>query len=211
MIMFSGIIKNVGTLTHVTKKAGGVEYEVTLKLYAKVDEITHTMKRSWNIGESVLIAGICSTIIKKKARSFVVFHMPETLAKTTSAEWKKGTRVNIEPSLKVGDDISGHIVSGHVDGTARVTAIMPEGDCKRITCSLSKELANYLIPKGSAAVDGVSLTVVEVGKQSFSVALIPYTLKHTTLGALKKGDRVNVEVDQVAKYIEKYLQSRSNI
>lgn len=206
--MFSGIIKNIGTVTRATKKTGGVEYEVTPKLYAKADEIAHTMRRSWKIGESVLVAGICSTIIKKTARSFLVFHMPETLAKTTSAEWKKGTQVNIEPSLKVGDDISGHIVSGHVDGIARVVSIVPKGECRRITFSLSKELAHYLIPKGSVAVDGVSLTVVDAGKQSFSIALIPHTLKHTTLGTLKKDDRVNIEVDTMAKYIEKYLRSK---
>ena len=205
MSMFSGIIKNVGIITRVTKKSAGIEYEVTPKFYAKADDITHTMKRSWKIGESVLVAGICSTVTKKTSRSFTVFHMPETLAKTTSAEWKKGVQVNIEPSLKVGDDISGHIVSGHVDGVARVRSITPEGECRRILFSLSKELANYLIPKGSVAVDGVSLTVVEAGKQSFSVALIPYTLAHTTLGALRKGDVVNIEVDMMAKYIEKYL------
>ncbi len=195
--MFSGIIKNSGTITRTTKKSGGIEYE-----------ITHTIKRSWKVGESVLVAGICSTILRKTPRVFTVFHMPETLAKTTSAEWKKGTQVNIEPSLKVGDDISGHIVSGHIDGVARVAGIKKEGDCKRVTFSLSKNLAKYLIPKGSVAVDGVSLTVVDAGKQSFSVALIPYTLLHTTLGVLKKGVGVNIEVDMMAKYIEKYLRSR---
>ncbi len=196
--MFTGIIKNVGTITRVTMKSAGVEYE-----------ISHTMKRSWKIGESVLVAGICSTILKKRQRAFVVFHMPETLSKTTSAQWKRGTRVNVEPSLKMGDDISGHIVSGHVDGVARVASIAPEGECRRMVFALSKDLAMYMIPKGSVAVDGVSLTVVGAGKQSFSVALIPYTLRHTTLGALKKGDSVNIEVDQVAKYIEKYLRTRS--
>lgn len=192
--MFSGIIKNVGTITHATKKAGGVEYEIR----------TH-VRRSWKIGESVLVAGICSTVIKKTATTITVFHMPETLTKTTSAEWGKGTQVNIESSLRVGDDISGHVVSGHVDGTAVVSAIKKEGGCRRITFSLKKDLSRYMIPKGSVAVDGVSLTVIEDGKQSFSVALIPYTVRHTTLGQLTKSDRVNIEVDQVAKYIEKYL------
>ncbi|MBI4599500.1 riboflavin synthase [Candidatus Uhrbacteria bacterium] len=194
--MFSGIIKNIGTVARATKKAGGVEYK-----------IAHTMKRKWKIGESVLVAGICSTVIKKTPTTITVFHMSETLAKTTSAEWSKGTRVNIEPSLKVGEDISGHIVSGHIDGGARVVSVKKEGECKRLTWSLSKELANYLIPKGSVAVDGVSLTVVDAGKQSFSVALIPHTLKHTTLGGLKVGDSVNIEVDMMAKYVEKYMRT----
>ncbi|MDP2630640.1 MAG: riboflavin synthase [Candidatus Uhrbacteria bacterium] len=192
--MFSGIIKSVGLITRVTRKEAGVEYE-----------IAHHMKRSWRIGESVLVAGICSTILKKTAKTLVVFHMPETLSKTTSAEWKKGARVDIEPSLKVGEDISGHIVSGHVDGIARVKVITSEGDCRRIVFSLSKDFAKYFIPKGSVAVNGVSLTVVDAGKQSFSVALIPHTLTHTTLGALHVGDWVNIEVDMMAKYIEKYV------
>lgn len=203
--MFSGIIKSVGTITCAAKNAGGVEYEIAPKLHAKADEIRVPLRRSWKIGESVLIAGICSTVIKKTARTITVFHMPETLVKTTSASWKKGARVNIEPSLRVGEDISGHVVSGHVDGTARVSVIKKEGECQRVTFVLSKNLARYMIAKGSVAVDGVSLTVVDVGQTSFSVALIPYTLSHTTLGQLKRGDRVNIEVDQVAKYIKKYL------
>lgn len=198
MIMFSGIIKSVGTISRVTKKSVGVEYE-----------IAHRLKRSWKIGESVLVAGICSTILKKTANTFVIFHMPETLTKTTSAEWKKGTRVNIEPSLKVGEDISGHIVSGHVDCTARVSTITPEEECRRITFSLSKNFAKYLIAKGSVAVDGVSLTAVDADRQSFSVALIPYTLLHTTLGDLNIGDHVNIEVDMMAKYIEKYVMAKN--
>lgn len=197
--MFSGIIKNVGTIVRVTEKHGGREYEIRTAL-----------RRSWKIGESVLIAGICSTIIKKTAKTITVFHMPETLEKTTSASWKKRTRVNIEPSLRVGEDISGHIVSGHVDGTARVSAIKKEGECHRVTFALSKDLAKYTIPKGSIAVDGVSLTVVDAGRQSFSIALIPYTLSHTTLGILKKNDLVNVEVDHVAKYIEHYVKLLSS-
>lgn len=192
--MFSGIIKSIGTIMRVTEKQGGHEYIITLPMW-----------RSWKFGESVLIAGICSTVIKKTAQTMTVFHMPETLVKTTSASWKKGTRVNIEPSLSVGEDISGHVVSGHVDGTATVSALKKEGDCRRITFSLNKSLARYMIVKGSVAVDGVSLTVVGAWQTSFSVALIPYTLDHTTLGQLKKSDRVNIEIDQVAKYIEKYL------
>lgn len=192
--MFSGIIKNVGTIVRVTEKQGGREYEIRTSL-----------RRSWKIGESVLIAGICSTVIKKTAQVITVFHMPETLVKTTSASWQKGTRVNIEPSLRVGEDISGHVVSGHVDGTARVSVIKKEGECQRATFVLSKNVARYMITKGSVAVDGVSLTVVDAKQASFSVALIPYTLSHTTLGQLKKSDHVNIEVDQVAKYIEKYL------
>lgn len=179
----------------VTEKQGGHEYIITLP-----------MRRSWKFGESVLIAGICSTIIKKTAQTMTVFHMPETLVKTTSASWKKGTRVNIEPSLSVGEDISGHVVSGHVDGTAAVSTVKKEGDCQRITFSLKKDLARYMIAKGSVAVDGVSLTVVDAWQTSFSVALIPYTLDHTTLGQLKTGDHVNIEVDQIAKYVEKYVR-----
>lgn len=192
--MFSGIIQSVGTITRVTKKSGGVQYEVA-----------HGMKRAWKRGESVLVAGICSTIIRKTAKTMVVFHMPETLQKTTSALWTKGAKVNIEPSLKLGDDISGHIVSGHVDTIAHVMRIQKEGDCKRITFSLAPQFALMLIPKGSIAVDGVSLTVVAAKKNSFSVALIPYTLSHTTLGALTAGDSVNIEIDQVAKYIKKFV------
>jgi len=195
--MFSGIIQDVGIIKRAEKKQGGREFEIATRL-----------KRKWKIGESVSIAGICSTVLKKTAQTFTVFHMPETLAKTTSALWGMGSRVDIEPSLKMGDDISGHNVSGHVDGMSRVKSITGEGECKRIVFSLSKELIKYLIPKGSVAVDGVSLTVVAVGKDSFSVALIPYTLLHTTLGLMKKGDSVNIEVDMTAKYIEKFLAAR---
>lgn len=192
--MFSGIIQTVGTIKSVTEKNGGREYC-----------ITEHLKRKWKIGESVMVAGICSTILKKTEKTITVFYMPETLQKTTSAIWEKDTRVNIEPSLKVGDDISGHIVSGHVDTTAVVMNIQKEGKTKRITFSLSVEYAKYAISKGSIAVDGVSLTLVDAKKDSFSVALIPYTLSHTTLGELKKGDRVNIEVDMMAKYIEKFV------
>ena len=164
------------------------------------------LKRKWKMGESILVAGICSTVTKKIDNTITVFHMPETLARTTSAQWEKGSPVNIESSLRVGEDISGHVVSGHVDGIARVSRITEEGDCKRIVFSLSKDFVKYMIPKGSVAVDGVSLTVVDAGTTSFSVALIPYTLSHTTLGTLKKNDPVNIEVDQVAKYIEKYVR-----
>lgn len=190
--MFSGIIKSIGRITRVTEKQGGREYVIIVPL-----------KRKWKIGESVLVAGICSTIIKRTAQSITVFHMPETLQKTTSISWKMGTRVNIEPSLRAGEDISGHIVSGHIDGTARVISIKKEKECKRITFSISKECAKYMIPKGSIAVDGVSLTVVDATHTLFSVALIPHTLQHTTLGAVKENDRVNIEVDQFAKYIER--------
>ena len=192
--MFSGIIKTVGTIKSVTEKNGGREYC-----------IAYNLKRKWKIGESVMIGGICSTIIKKTEPTITVFYMPETLQKTTAITWSKGARVNIEPSLKMGDDISGHIVSGHVDTKAKVRNIEKQGKTKRITFSLSKEYARYIVSKGSIAVDGVSLTVVDAKKDSFSVALIPYTLAHTTLGVLKEGDAVNIEVDMMAKYIEKFV------
>lgn len=193
--MFSGIVQNTGTVKSVTEKSGGKEFVIVAGL-----------KRAWKIGESVLVSGICSTITAIDANTITVFYMPETLRKTTADTWQSGGAVNIEPSLAVGDDISGHFVFGHIDGVATVEKITPEGDSKLIWFIAPTGFGKYLVPKGSVALDGTSLTVVDVDGDRFSVSFIPFTIEHTTFGKLNPGDRVNFEADMLAKYVAKLIQ-----
>ena len=135
--------------------------------------------------------------------------MPETLARTSLGRLEAGAAVNLEPALRAGDPLGGHIVQGHVDGVARVRGVEQEGDGCRIWLEAPAELLRYLVEKGSVALDGVSLTVAEVDDDGFAVALIPHTLAETTLGALERGDEVNLETDVLAKYVERLVASPS--
>jgi len=156
-------------------------------------------------GESVSVEGVCSTIQSFDERSFRVVYMPETLRKATLAGLKAGDEVNLERCLTLQSLIGGHLVQGHVDTTARIKAIESEGAARLFTFSIPGRFSRYIVPKGSIAVDGISLTVVEATRSTFQCSLLAFTLSRTTLGGKRPGRQVNVEVDIVGKYIERLL------
>ncbi len=167
-------------------------------------------KAKYSLGESIAVNGVCLTVTKsqvKGGRTELWFDLtPETLIKTNLKNLKKGGRVNFERSLTLQDFLGGHIVQGHVDGVGRVHKIVPQRKNKEIWFSGPKQLLRYVVSKGSVTVNGVSLTAVKATPQSFSVALIPVTLKETNLGLLKVGDLVNLEADIMAKYVERFIR-----
>lgn len=161
-----------------------------------------------NLGQSIAVDGVCSTVVTHKSGFFEVEYMPETLAKTTVKAFQKNTSVNLERSLTLKDFIDGHLVQGHVDARGIVGKIDEKGETKEIAITVPKDLMKYIATKGSITVNGVSLTVARSAKNTFGVALIPFTLTHTNLGLLKKGDSVNVEIDMMARYAEKVLRNK---
>jgi len=192
--MFTGIISDVGTIQLVTQRG-----DKSFKIATAYDPATI------DIGASIACSGPCLTVVAKGGRAgeawFSVDVSPETLEKTTATAWAVGTRVNLERPLKVGEEIGGHIVSGHVDGVGEVLQIKHEGDHTRIVIRPPKPLAKFIAPKGSIALDGISLTVNEVERDTLGVNIIPHTAKVTTWGGLKPGDKVNIEIDMLARYL----------
>lgn len=186
--MFTGIISQTTKVENAAKVSGSLK-------------ITFKRPKQWTdlvLGESVAVNGTCLTVEELADEAFICSLMPETLAKTTFGG-QVPTMVNLERSLKAGDRISGHLVQGHVDCAGEVVSVSKANDY-RITIGFPAKYKNLVIEKGSIAVDGVSLTVAEVWDNSFDVALVPYTLQHTTLGQLKVGDKVNLEFDMLSKY-----------
>ena len=191
--MFTGIVTDVGEVRHVERRGDthvviGTHYDT-----AKID-----------IGASIACSGICMTVVDRgsgKDRWFAVTASGETLSKTTLESWKMNTPVNLERPMRVGDELGGHIVTGHIDGVAEVVAVVPEGESVRMDFKAPVALARFIAQKGSVALDGVSLTVNDVDGTRFSVNIIPHTLKVTTFGKLKPGGRVNLEVDLMARYV----------
>ena len=201
--MFSGIVQRLGTVKKIKKFGEGKRFYIDI-------EKQKNLRSSY----SICISGCCLTVtkIKKertdaKRQSFVATFdvMPETLSKTYFSSLKEGDKVNIERSLRLGDEIGGHFVSGHVDCVGKILKKNNMKDFSEMTIEFPKEFSHLLIDKGSVAVDGISLTVVRVKKSTFSIALIPETLKLTTLGFKKEGDPVNIEFDQMAKYVAKLM------
>jgi len=192
--MFTGIITDVGTVQLIAKRG-----DTTIKIATAYDPATLA------IGASIACCGPCLTVIAKGGREgeawFSVEASGETMSRTTLGSWAPGTRVNLERSLKVGEEIGGHIVSGHIDGLGEVLSVAPEGDSTRIKIRAPKHLAKFIAPKGSIALDGISLTVNDVERETFGVNIIPHTSKVTTWGALKEGDKVNIEIDMLARYL----------
>lgn len=182
--MFTGITQSVGRVSITAEKN-------------RCKTVRIVTPRGWKLalGQSVLVDGICSTVERRGAGYFEVAYMPETLSKTTAPSFERGSRLNLERSLKLSDFVDGHLVAGHVDIAARIVAVKAAGDSKMITIELPKELKAYVSAGGSVAINGVSLTVARKEGRTATVALVPFTLMHTNLGGLKKGDKVNVEVD----------------
>jgi riboflavin synthase len=188
--MFTGIVTDVGRIRAV--EAGG-DPRFTIETRYDTGVIP--------LGASIAHAGICLTVIDKGAGWYKVQASAETLGVTTARLWREGIRLNLEQALRLGDELGGHMVAGHVDGVGHVVAREPENDSVRFAFEAPAALAHYIARKGSITVDGVSLTVNAVDGARFSVNLIPHTLAHTTLGELRVGDPVNLEVDLVARYV----------
>jgi len=198
--MFTGIVIEQGTVTRAREKRGSLELEITAPRLA----------RAVAVGDSVSVNGVCLTAVRAGRRSMRFEAIEETLARSTLGDLKRGGNVNLELAARLADRLGGHLVQGHVDGLARVVRIEKEDDARRVWLEAPMELVRYLVAKGSVALDGVSLTIVEVGTKTFQVALIPHTLATTTLGKLEVGSLVNVEVDVIAKYVERLTEWRSD-
>ncbi len=200
--MFSGIVEEVGRVTEITQTEDGCRLTIGAKKV--VDPV--------NLGDSISVDGICLTVVSFDAQSFSVEAVLETMRRTKLGDKKVGDGVNLERAVTLSDRLGGHLVTGHIDAVATVTQIEDDGFSKVITFELPGELAPYFVPKGSVAIDGVSLTVVDCpvprgeDKFHFSVALIPHTLEATTFKSLKPGLKVNVETDVIARYVARWLE-----
>lgn len=194
--MFTGIVQDIGRV--VSREARGGDVRLLIA-FDKLDS------SRINVGDSICVQGCCLTAIELRDRSFAADVSRETLSLTTLGDLTSGSAVNLEPSLKAGDALGGHLVSGHVDGIGEIAALSGDARSTRIEISVPYALTRYIARKGSVTIDGVSLTVNEVQGDRFGINLIPHTRAVTTLGALHAGTRVNVEIDQIARYVERLL------
>lgn len=192
--MFTGIVTQRGEVKKVAQRNGTMDLRIASPL-----------ARELRVGDSIAVNGVCLTATETTRRVFSAHVMGETVARSTLAGLRKGAPVNLELPARLVDRLGGHLVQGHVDGVATVVRVEDDATACRVWLSAGTELLDYLVPKGSVALDGVSLTVVEVGKSTFQVALIPHTLSATTLDRMKVGTAVNVEVDVIAKYVERLM------
>lgn len=193
--MFTGIVTDIGTVKKAVSRKGGVRLVVTTRLPLN----------KMPLGASIACAGVCLTVVGKGKGWFAADVSPETLRCTTIGSWKQGTKLNLEAALKMGDELGGHIVSGHVDGVAMLKKISTEGENYKLTVMPPRKLIRYIAPKGSITLDGVSLTVNKAKTDSFTVNIIPHTWEATTLGQMKKGDMLHVEIDMLARYAARLL------
>jgi riboflavin synthase len=202
--MFTGIVTDVGTVRSAEKRG-----DLRLKIGTSYDLGTV------DLGASISCSGACLTVVDKGQDWFAVDVSGETISKTAADHWLEGAKLNLERALRLGDELGGHIVTGHVDAVAQIVGTCPEGDSTRIGISVPVELAPMIAPKGSVTLDGVSLTVNEVreaedGSTHFAVNIIPHTAQNTTLGNLRQGQQLNVEVDVLARYIDRMLAARAH-
>ena len=195
--MFTGIVTDIGRVRSVRQTERDRRYEIE----------TAWDTSGIDLGASISHAGCCLTVTEKGPGWFAVEVSSETLSKTTLGDWREGDPVNLERAAKLGDELGGHIVSGHVDGLGRVVSVTPEGGSHRIDIAASTPLHRYVAAKGSITVDGVSLTVNTVEGQVFGLNIIPHTREATTLGALKAGDAVNLEIDMLARYLARWQET----
>jgi riboflavin synthase len=190
--VFTGIVRERGRVVSAERNGGGVHLRIAAAETARAAP-----------GDSISVSGCCLTVTSADGEALEFDAVPETLARTTLGALEPGAVVNLEPALRAGEPLGGHFVQGHVDGRARVLALEPDGDGGRLRLQLPAELGRYCVEKGSLAVDGVSLTIAALTGDGVEIALVPFTLEHTTLAALGPGDEVNVEVDLLAKYAER--------
>ncbi|WP_026758329.1 riboflavin synthase [Sediminimonas qiaohouensis] len=193
--MFTGIITDIGEVRALENRG-----DLRARIGTRYD------MRSVDLGASIACDGVCLTVVETGADWFDVDISAETVARTNLDAWREGTRVNLERALKVGDELGGHIVSGHVDGLARVASVQDEGDSTRVTLRAPKELARFIAPKGSVALNGASLTVNEVDGCDFGINFIPHTKQVTTWGDVAEGDDVNLEIDTMARYVARLAE-----
>ena len=198
--MFTGIITDIGTVTELEQRGD---------LRARIDSSYGA--DGIDIGASIACDGVCLTVIARSPSErgawFDVEVSAETVSKTNLAAWKVGSRINLERALKLGDELGGHIVSGHVDGVAKVVSMTPEGDSTRVTFEAPKDLARFIASKGSVALNGTSLTVNEVEGNRFGVNMIPHTRQVTNWGDTVEGDNVNLEIDTLARYVARLAEA----
>ena len=202
--MFTGIVTDVGTVRSAEQRG-----DLRLAIATGYD------LQTVDLGASIACSGVCLTVVDKGEDWFAVDVSAETISKTAADHWRTGAKLNLERALRLGDELGGHIVTGHVDAVAEVVGTCPEGDSTRIGLSVPKHLAPMIAPKGSITLDGASLTVNEVrdaedGSTHFAVNIIPHTAQHTTLGELKAGQQLNVEVDVLARYIDRMVAARAH-
>jgi riboflavin synthase len=202
--MFTGITTDVGTVRSVEQRA---DLRVTIGCGFDMGTV--------DLGASIACSGVCFTVVDKGGDWFAVDVSAETQSRTARDLWREGARLNLERSLRVGDELGGHLVSGHVDGIADVASVSPDGGSLRIDVLAPESLGQYIAPKGSIALDGVSLTVNDVrqaedGATHFSVNIVPHTAANTTLGKVEAGRQFNVEIDVIARYLERLLAARAH-
>jgi riboflavin synthase len=202
--MFTGIVTDVGTVRSAEQRG---DLRLTISTNYDLDTV--------NLGASISCSGVCLTVVDKGEDWFAVDVSGETVSKTAADHWREGAKLNLERALRLGDELGGHIVTGHVDSVAEVVGTCEEGDSTRIGISVPTALAPMIAPKGSLTLDGVSLTVNEVreaedGSTHFAVNIIPHTALHTTLGELKAGQQLNVEVDVLARYIARIMATNAH-
>jgi len=195
--MFTGIVRERGRVETIDSSAEGARLVVSAAATAPTVAT----------GDSVAVNGVCLTVTAVDGGTLAFDAVPETLARSTLASLAVGDAVNLEPALRAGEPLGGHVMQGHVDGVGRIRTIEPEGDGKRLWIDAPEDLLPYCVEKGSIAVDGVSLTVAALDDTGFAVALIPHTLAESTLGGAAAGDDVNLEVDVLAKYVERLLST----
>jgi len=193
--MFTGIIRSTTRVASVRRNQGALNVLIE-------------RGRGWRpkLGESVAVNGICSTVQSVRAKYFEVEYMPETIRVTTVSDWKAGVILNLEHSLTMSDAIDGHFVQGHIDARGVITKIQKRGSTRELTIQIPRTLRRFIAHKGSVAVDGVSLTIARLHKDTFTVALVSYTLSHTSLRFLRVGDRVNIETDLIARYLARLVK-----
>lgn len=199
--MFTGIVTGLGEVRRVVPVGDG--HDMRLVVGAPWPDTG-----SIALGASISCSGCCLTVVERGEDWFAVDASAETLSRTTLGAWVPGTRINLERALRIGDELGGHYVSGHVDGLGEVLAVTPENGSVRLAFAVPGALARYIAPKGSVSVDGVSLTVNEAGHANFGVNIIPHTAAATTLGERRPGDRVHIEIDMLARYVARLAEFR---
>jgi riboflavin synthase len=192
--MFTGIVTDLGKIRSIEKRG---DTRIEIETSYDMDDV--------DMGASIACSGPCLTVIEKGPGWFAVEASAETLAKTGLGDWEVGTPINLERAMRIGDELGGHIVSGHVDAVAKIVDMQPEGDSMRFMFEAPAEFAKYIAPKGSVSLDGVSLTVNEVQESRFGVNIISHTQGETTFGSRKVGDRINMEIDTIARYVARIL------
>ena len=197
--MFTGLVETMGTIRDI-RRSGGV-FRLSIESSLIAPELVY--------GQSVSVSGACLTVVAVRDDVFDVEMMPETASRTRFASLPRGGRVNLERAMKLGGRLDGHLVLGHVDGTATLTELTGSAQTRQAFFRTSKDVARYIVEKGSVAIDGVSLTVIDAGTDGFSVGLIPATLEGCTLGEIKRGEMVNIETDIIGKYVERLMGRQS--